>query len=192
MAREATRKRIIDAFLAVVGENGLERATTRVVAAEAGVNEVTLFRHFGDKSTLTREAIRHVLRRPAPLRARRRKVAGGPGFQRLFELIRQNRDTLNQRDVVQLGIVETFNDPELNELIKSGPLHVMRNYQAALEEAGAEVRPDVDREASGLALQGLVFMTVIWRQRGFIDWDGARWDSVLEAAARAYFKGAGR
>ncbi|GAC1475532.1 MAG: hypothetical protein PVS2B1_01810 [Candidatus Dormibacteraceae bacterium] len=192
MAREETRRRIIDAFLAVVGKNGLERATTRAVAAEAGVNEVTLFRHFGDKPTLTTEAIRHLLQRPAPPRARRRAVAGGPGFQRLFELMRQNRDTLNQRDVVQLGIVETFNDPKLNELIKSGPLYVMGRYRAALEEAGSELRADVDRGASALALQGLVFMTVIWRQRGFVDWGERRWDSVLEAAARAYFKGARR
>ena len=49
---EDTRQRILEAAAQVFAEKGYARATTRVLAAAAGVNEVTLFRHFGSKQNL--------------------------------------------------------------------------------------------------------------------------------------------
>ncbi len=49
---ESTRQRIIAAALRLFGEQGYSRTSTRAIAAEAGVNEVTLFRHFGSKKNL--------------------------------------------------------------------------------------------------------------------------------------------
>lgn len=46
------RDRILDAALAVWREEGFRAATTRKVAARAGVGEMTLFRRFGDKASL--------------------------------------------------------------------------------------------------------------------------------------------
>ncbi len=43
----------------VYAEFGFRGATTRRIATEAGVNEVTLFRTFGSKETLIAEALRH-------------------------------------------------------------------------------------------------------------------------------------
>jgi AcrR family transcriptional regulator len=51
------RDRILAAAARVYAETGFRGATTRRIAAEAGVNEVTLFRHFGSKSSLISEAI---------------------------------------------------------------------------------------------------------------------------------------
>lgn len=48
----ATRERIIEAAMKVFARDGLHRATTRIIAEEAGVNEVTLFRHFQNKDGL--------------------------------------------------------------------------------------------------------------------------------------------
>lgn len=45
-------RRILDAALSVWREHGYRDATTRKVAALAGVGEVTLFRRFGDKAAL--------------------------------------------------------------------------------------------------------------------------------------------
>jgi AcrR family transcriptional regulator len=49
---------ILDAVLATVAECGYTGATTRQMADRAGVNEVTLFRRFGDKQTLVQAAVR--------------------------------------------------------------------------------------------------------------------------------------
>jgi AcrR family transcriptional regulator len=43
---ELTRKRILVAAQKVFSRDGFQGATTREIAREAGVNEVTIFRHF--------------------------------------------------------------------------------------------------------------------------------------------------
>lgn len=48
---------IVAATIEVLGEVGLKGATTRAIASRAGVNEVTLFRHFGSKKLLVAHAI---------------------------------------------------------------------------------------------------------------------------------------
>jgi len=52
-----TRERILRAARAVFERNGTRGTTTREVAERAGVNEATLFRHFGNKNALL-EAMR--------------------------------------------------------------------------------------------------------------------------------------
>ena len=52
------RQKLIDAAARVYGEYGFRGATTRRIAEEAGVNEVTLFRHFGSKDALIAEVVR--------------------------------------------------------------------------------------------------------------------------------------
>jgi AcrR family transcriptional regulator len=51
-AADSTRERILGAAAQVFAEKGYVRATTRAIAAAADVNEVTLFRHFGNKLNL--------------------------------------------------------------------------------------------------------------------------------------------
>ena len=53
-----TRQRIIDATTQLFSEMGIAGTTTRAIAKRAGVNEVTLFRHFGSKDNLAREIMR--------------------------------------------------------------------------------------------------------------------------------------
>ena len=56
-ARDDTRARLLAAAARVYASHGYLGATTRTIAAEAGVNEVTLFRLFGSKEALLDEAI---------------------------------------------------------------------------------------------------------------------------------------
>src|SRR5688572_371833 len=51
------RQRILEAAAKVYSEVGYRGATTRRIAAEAGCNELTLFRHFGSKSVLIHDAV---------------------------------------------------------------------------------------------------------------------------------------
>ena len=62
------REQLLHAAVKVYGTAGTRGATTRRIAREAGVNEVTLFRNFGSKEALLRDAIqviydRHVVGR---------------------------------------------------------------------------------------------------------------------------------
>jgi len=49
---ESTRERILDAAARTFSIEGIQGATTRQIAREASVNEVTLFRHFKSKEQL--------------------------------------------------------------------------------------------------------------------------------------------
>ena len=51
------RDELLSAAARVYAEAGYRGATTRRIALAAGVNEITLFRHFGSKDTLLREAL---------------------------------------------------------------------------------------------------------------------------------------
>ncbi len=49
---DSTRERLLDAAAQTFSRDGLRGATTREIARKAGVNEVTLFRHFKSKEQL--------------------------------------------------------------------------------------------------------------------------------------------
>src|SRR6516162_10526649 len=49
---KVTRERILDAAARTFSIEGIQGATTRQIAREASVNEVTLFRHFKSKEQL--------------------------------------------------------------------------------------------------------------------------------------------
>jgi AcrR family transcriptional regulator len=51
------RDQLLEAAARVYAEVGYRGATTRRIALQAGVNEITLFRHFGSKDALLQEAI---------------------------------------------------------------------------------------------------------------------------------------
>jgi AcrR family transcriptional regulator len=51
------RDQLLEAAALVYAEVGYRGATTRRIALQAGVNEITLFRHFGSKEALLQEAI---------------------------------------------------------------------------------------------------------------------------------------
>ena len=62
------RQRILDAATRVYAQHGFRGATTRLIANEAGVNEVTIFRTFGSKAALFEALLQlHAARAPMPL-----------------------------------------------------------------------------------------------------------------------------
>ncbi len=61
MAKDSTNERIYNAAITLFHENGYKAATTKLIAERAGVNEVTVFRHFGSKNAIVEEFVqRHI------------------------------------------------------------------------------------------------------------------------------------
>jgi AcrR family transcriptional regulator len=56
---DLTRKRILTAAELVFSRDGFQGATTREIAREAAVNEVTLFRHFRTRDELVQATLEH-------------------------------------------------------------------------------------------------------------------------------------
>ena len=57
MTRANTKQQLLEATLKLISEKGYLGATTREIAQEAGVTELTLFRHFGSKEKLFEELL---------------------------------------------------------------------------------------------------------------------------------------
>lgn len=53
--KEGTRIRIMKKALKLFSENGYYQTTTKQISLDAGINEITLFRHFGTKEKLFQE-----------------------------------------------------------------------------------------------------------------------------------------
>ncbi len=58
---DKTSEKIIKATLVTLQENGFDKATTKKIAAEAGVNELTIFRKFQNKKNLVEATKRYYL-----------------------------------------------------------------------------------------------------------------------------------
>ena len=61
MPKVIDESKVFDAALEMLESHGYEGATTRKIAAAAGINEVTLFRRYGTKAGLFEKAISHRL-----------------------------------------------------------------------------------------------------------------------------------
>src|SRR6476661_9149481 len=55
-----TRTGILNAACGVFAQHGFRGSTTRRIADAAGINEITIFRQFGSKEALIREAMQHL------------------------------------------------------------------------------------------------------------------------------------
>src|SRR6516164_1006081 len=58
---EQTKERLLEAAAWTFSREGIQGATTRQIAREAGVNEVTLFRHFKSKEQLLEAVLKRGL-----------------------------------------------------------------------------------------------------------------------------------
>ncbi|HEX5005168.1 MAG TPA: TetR/AcrR family transcriptional regulator [Gemmatimonadales bacterium] len=121
-----SRERLLEVAARVYAEAGYLGTTTRRIAEEAGLNEVTLFRHFGNKDALIRAAIEQADREGRPVldlaatdpvaELHRWALASFYRFYRHKELIRQVLGDTVQRPEIAPRICEDTTD-ELNQLI---------------------------------------------------------------------------
>ncbi len=65
MERAARRTQIIDVTVRLVGKYGLEGTTVSRIAAEVGVSEMALYRHFENKAEMLAAALEYVVGRSA-------------------------------------------------------------------------------------------------------------------------------
>ncbi|MGD0966681.1 MAG: TetR/AcrR family transcriptional regulator [Candidatus Aquilonibacter sp.] len=105
-APEETRDRIVLAARDVIKRKGKRGATTREIADVAGVNEATLFRHFGNKDAL----IIAVVKRSCPDGQLRDLIATleGPLEGQLLAIARSMNDHMeSMSDMIRWSLVET-------------------------------------------------------------------------------------
>lgn len=152
-----SRKRILAAALRIYGEHGFSGSTTRRIASEARVNEVTIFRQFGSKAALMAEA---VLTPPAvPPLPVLPPHPGNPVIELqvwALSLLDWLRET---RTVIRRSFAETTDHPAV-----AGRLHshvetwnaTLKAYVMCLEEQGRLARTADTEIASSMLIAALL------------------------------------
>lgn len=135
MTEQSTKERMIQAAIDLVNERGYQGATTKAIAERAGVNEVTLFRRFGNKKGLVKAAI-DTFSIPA-------HVLNSIDDQLRWELehdlpflVRQYHEVVGQKEqVILISLKEAGTFPELDELIA----HIPTMFKEKLKTYFAEM-----------------------------------------------------
>lgn len=157
------RQKILNAATELYAETGFRGTTTRQIAQRAGVNEVTLFRHFGSKTALLHEAIRCACGTPVPL-----SLPASPQNPRaeLLAWAQLHWDALwGRRSVIRTAMGEIEEHPGLLPLENSASAcagRELNTYLERLRDAGL-ARAEFATPAAAMTLLGALFADAMSR-----------------------------
>lgn len=161
--RMDVRERLLHAAVRVFEESGSRGATTRRIAAEAGVNEITLFRHFGSKAALLHEALAEAgsteVETGLPVEPR------DPAAE-LLAWSRAGYDHLRRHAaMIRTTLGELTEAPEAARCVAGPPVRVhqeLRSYLRRLRDRGM-ADADLDPEVAAHMLMGSLFADAVAR-----------------------------
>lgn len=149
---DLTKKRILVAAELVFSRDGLQGATTREIARQAGVNEVTLFRHFRTREELLRATLDQACTTFESLVVQSDEAWKDRLPQRLERYVRDMYSVVRQREALVRAFVSEARI--LPESIRSALQEFMEQRKARFvarlkqaQELGM-VRKDVDLSAA--------------------------------------------
>jgi len=160
---DPTRQQILEAAVRIYSEAGFRGATTRRIADEAGVNEVTLFRLFGSKSALIAEAVRaHTRVTPAaPLP----DVPVDPTAELTSWAQADHAFLLEARGMILTSMAEMHERPECAEPTAEHPVESFKDLTGYLERLAAHrfIPSADDAKAAATMLKGSLFADAMGR-----------------------------
>jgi AcrR family transcriptional regulator len=157
-----SRDRILQAALRIVDADGVEALSMRKLAADLGVNPMSLYHHVANKAALLDGLTRLVTER-----ARQISVGGGTWQEQLYRLAYEFRAlSLAHRNLIR----NAFTNPDF--IARDGPM--WQSLVAVLREAGL-AEGECDRVAAVLAalVGGLLLTEVNGTMRRLIGTDDA-------------------
>lgn len=159
-----TREAILTAALDAYAKFGFRGATTRRIAEIAGVNEVTIFRHFGSKEALFGEALRAM-----PASSTRAELPGDPRDP-TAELTAWSEGQLaslrNKRSLIRTCMGELEERPEVTECAAGAPRGAFTElcgYLVRVREAGMSFN-EFDERVAAITLMGALFSDAMGRE----------------------------
>jgi AcrR family transcriptional regulator len=157
------RDQLLDAAARLYAEAGYRGATTRRIAGQAGVNEVTLFRHFGSKDALMKEAIAR-----AGLSAVTELLPQNPRdpFRELRDWAKAHIAELRERrSLIRTSMGEIEQHPGIFAQQNSQPAvagKALYHYLRRLREVGL-AKAQFDETAASAMLMGVLFADAMGR-----------------------------
>ncbi len=159
MKIKTTRDRILEAGLKIFSREGYLGGTTREIAKEAGIAEVTLFRHFPSKERLFEEMITRYSFLPT-LKGLIPELKDMPYRQALSEIARQFLKRLDERkDLIRIMHSEMHRYPDkilkIYHCFIDGMFETLASYFREMQGEGVLRR--FDAESGARAFLGMFF-----------------------------------
>ncbi len=160
---EPTRQHLLDAAARVYAEVGFRGATTRRIAEEAGVNEVTLFRLFGSKSALIDEAVR--ARTNAGPAVQLPEVPKDPQAELTAWAQNDHAFLLECRGMIRTTMAEVNERPECAHEFADHPIESFERLRAYTERLATYgfIPASADTGAAAAMLKGSLFADAMGR-----------------------------
>ena len=151
------RDQLLDAAVRVYSEVGYRGATTRRIAQEAGVNEITLFRQFGSKEALLHEAIERAC---AELAGHTLPAAPGDPAADILGWARAHLTHMRaRRSLIRTCMGEVEEHPDIISSIDKSPVQAaadLARYLRLLRDRGLTTARFDERVAAAM-LMGALF-----------------------------------
>ncbi|WP_022855029.1 TetR/AcrR family transcriptional regulator [Thermodesulfobacterium thermophilum] len=154
-----TKKRLLEAALKVFSEKGFLGATTKEIAKQAGVAEVTLFRHFGSKENLFAETINQYSFLPK-LKEILPEIKTEPPDIALKKIAREFLNVLeSKKNLIRIMYTDFYRYPDyikkIHESIVESIIELISSYFNELIERGIFRR--VNTQFAARAFLGMFF-----------------------------------
>jgi AcrR family transcriptional regulator len=157
------REKLLNAALEVFQEAGSRGATTRRIAQAAGVNEITLFRHFGSKSALMHEALRSAMGRVES--ARLPDEPRDPAAELAVWCRAHHAHLMGARAMIRTAMGEFGQEPEMGTCAADAPARFgleLAAYLQRLRDRGM-ADPAVEPSVAATMLMGALFSDAMGR-----------------------------
>jgi len=179
--KKTTSERIIEAFIELFRDYGYKGATTRAIAERAGVNEVTIFRHFGNKKGIMEAALQSISYSPFLEKIINEEMTWdlehdlwviAEGYQTYMEKI---------KDLILISFREAGMFPELNNTIVIIPKQLKTNlvsYFTEMKRRGKIIDTNIEFQA----------MNFIWLNFGYFLSKARFGDSLISDSNHDFLK----
>ncbi len=156
------RDKLLEAAARVYAESGYRGTTTRRIAEEAGVNEVTLFRHFGNKEALIKAALEAADRQG---RAQALLEPVDPGTELYVYAIQSFRHFYRHRNLIRRVMGDMVENPAIAPSICDEPNDEgsqLALYFTRMKQQGLARGDFVPEVVAGLLI-GAIVNHALWR-----------------------------
>ena len=162
-----TEDKILDATIKLLDKDGWKGATTKKIASEAGVNEITLFRKFHNKEQLLKAAKKRSANRFLEELELLFKIDDSGEIKAYLMTIWKNASKMIDKriNLIRISMEEVrgipFEDKVLPKISKMIIEHLANYFQ---KKIGEGLIRDIDPEVAALNIFSIVFqMDIVWK-----------------------------
>lgn len=146
-----TREKILQSTIKLIREKGFKAATTRAIAQNAGVNEVTIFRHFGNKKGIIEAVIKKFPYVTVLSKAIKENVVWDLErdlymIAKLYhQIMSDNRDLI----IIMMDLKGAGGFPEIDQEFANLPRQLKKSlydYFAAMQEQGKLIETNIEAQ----------------------------------------------